>query len=94
MAWYSHNATKLFFMKLIFLKAVKLGMIAVLFSSCVAKKYLTAANDNIQRLQNDSSSMASNISKLSNDKSKLTDDVSKLNNLNGDLQKQLSTAQS
>jgi chemotaxis protein MotB len=80
-------------MKSVLIKAGKLCMIAVLFSSCVAKRYLTAANDNISRLQSDSAMMASNINKLNSDKSKLTDDVNRLNNANGDLQKQLTTAQ-
>lgn len=80
-------------MKPVLMKVGKLCIIAFLFSSCVAKRYLTAANDNIQRLQTDSISMANSINRLNADKSKLTDDVNRLNSANSDLLKQLTTAQ-
>lgn len=80
-------------MKMLLLKAGKLVLIAALFSSCVAKRYLTSANDNIQRLQNDSTMMANRIDRLNTDKSKLTDDINRLTSANDDLQKKLGTAQ-
>ncbi len=78
---------------MLFIKASKVLLITVLFSSCVAKKYLTAANDNIQRLQNDSSMMAKRIGQLNTDIANLNGDVAKLTSTRNDLQKQLTNLQ-
>lgn len=81
-------------MKQLLMKAGKLFLVALLFSSCVAKRYLTEANNNIQRLQNDSSMMAKRIGELTTNINNLTQDVATLNSSKGDLQKQLSNVQS
>lgn len=81
-------------MKQLLMKAGKLFLVALLFSSCVAKRYLTEANNNIQRLQSDSSMMAKRIGELTTNINNLTQDVATLNSSKGDLQKQLSNVQS